>query len=88
MCDCYRIDHPGADPDCATHGVLAVGKREKTDALIARLEALVLAGNSERAETADRLERRIYQLEEFVANQAQALRQVAEMVSQNGLPSP
>jgi hypothetical protein len=41
MCECYHVDHPGADPDCEAHGTLAVSERERLEARVIELEAQV-----------------------------------------------
>lgn len=40
-CECYHVDHPGADPDCPAHGVIATQEREALEARIIELEAEV-----------------------------------------------
>ena len=41
MCECFQVDHPGADPDCEAHGTYAVSERERLEARILELEAQV-----------------------------------------------
>ena len=41
MCECYNVDHPGADPYCEAHGTYAVAQREALLERIAELEAEV-----------------------------------------------
>lgn len=40
-CECYHVDHPGADPDCPAHGVIATQERQALEDRIAELEAEV-----------------------------------------------
>jgi hypothetical protein len=54
MCKCYHIDHPGADPDCEAHGILAVQEQEEQDAIIAKLQARIVELESELSQFKDK----------------------------------